>query len=117
MGPFHRATLDKRRPVLVLTREVMVGRMSTVTVVPVTGTVHGIATELLVGLRNGLAPESAVQCDQITSIPIGQLHEPGGGLCCHGAPDTWTSGRSAPTSGVSPTSGRARCSGPSSRWG
>ena len=80
MRPLHWATLDKRRPVLVLTREVMVGRMSTVTVAPVTSTVHGIATEVLVGLRNGLHQPSAVKCDQITSIPIGQLHEPCGFL-------------------------------------
>jgi mRNA interferase MazF len=56
MRPLHWATLDKRRPVLVLTREVMVG------------------------LRNGLLQPSAVKCDQITSIPIGQLHEPCGFL-------------------------------------
>ncbi len=80
MRPFHWATLDKRRPVLVLTREVMVGRMSTVTVAPVTSTVHGIASEVPVGRRNGLRQPSAVKCDQIMSIPIGQLHEPCGFL-------------------------------------
>ncbi len=80
MRPLHWATLDKRRPVLVLTREVMVGRMSTVTVAPVTSTCHGIATELPVGIRNGLSQQSVVKCDQITSIPIGQLHEPCGFL-------------------------------------
>lgn len=75
MRPPHWATLDKRRPVLVLTREVMVGRMSTVAVAPVTSTIHGIATEVAVGLRNGLLQPSVVKCDQITSIPTGQLHE------------------------------------------
>lgn len=75
MRPLHWATLDKRRPVLVLTREVMVGRMSTVTVAPVTRTSYGIATELPVGIRNGLPQQSVVKCDQITSISIGQLHE------------------------------------------
>ena len=80
MRPLHWATLDKRRPVLVLTREVMVGRMSTVTVAPVTSTVHGIATEVPVGRRNGLPQQSAVKCDQITSIPIDKLHEPCGFL-------------------------------------
>lgn len=54
MRLLHWATLDKRRPVLVLTREAMVGRMSTVTVAPVTSTVHGIATEVPVSLRNWL---------------------------------------------------------------
>ena len=75
MRPMHVATLDKRRPVLVLTRELMVGRMSTVTVAPITSTVHGIATEVRVGHRNGLEGESAVKCDQIVSIPTDQLHE------------------------------------------
>lgn len=75
MRPMHWATLDKRRPVLVLTRELMVGRMSTVTVAPITSTVHGIATEVPVGTRNGLPFASAVKCDQVQSIPIAHLHE------------------------------------------
>lgn len=76
----HVATLDKRRPVLVLTRGLMVGRMSTVTVAPITSTVHGIATEVRVGTRNGLEGDSAVKCDQIVSIPIDQLLEQCGWL-------------------------------------
>jgi mRNA interferase MazF len=66
--------------VLVLTRELMVGRMSTVTVAPITSTVHGIATEVPVGPRNGLDTDSAITCDQIVSIPIDQLHEQCGWL-------------------------------------
>ncbi|MCW2599842.1 MAG: hypothetical protein JWM02_1671 [Frankiales bacterium] len=80
MRPLHWATLDKRRPVLVLTREVMVGRMSTVTVAPVTSKVHGIATEVLVGAGNGLDQNSAIKCDQIMTIPFGQLQEQCGWL-------------------------------------
>jgi len=76
----HVAILDKRRPVLVLTRGLMVGRMSTVTVAPITSTVHGIATEVRVGTRNGLEGDSAVKCDQIVSIPVDQLHEQCGWL-------------------------------------
>lgn len=75
MRPLHWATLDKRRPVLLLTREIMVGRMSTVTVAPITSTVHGIATEVLVGTQNGLDQASAIKCDQIMSIPFQQLHD------------------------------------------
>ena len=80
MRPLHWASLDKRRPVLVLTRELMVGRMSTVTVAPITSTVHGIATELEVGPANGLDQTCAVKCDQITSIPTDRLHEQCGWL-------------------------------------
>ena len=75
MRPIHRAMLDKRRPVLVLTREITVGRMSTVTVAPIMSTVHEIAIEILVGRPNGLAQDSAIKCDQIVSIPVDQLHE------------------------------------------
>lgn len=80
MRPICWATLDKRRLVLVLTRDVMVGRMSTVTVAPITRTVHGIATEVPVGARNGLEHGCAVKCDQLVTIPFGQLHEQCGWL-------------------------------------
>jgi mRNA interferase MazF len=75
MRPIHWAMLDKRRPALVLTRELMVGRMSTVTVAPITSTVHGIATEVAVGRCNGLPSDGAVKCDQVVSIPLDRLHE------------------------------------------
>ena len=75
MRPIHWATLDKRRPALVLTRGLMVGRMSTVTVAPISSTIHDIATEVRVGPGNGLGEESAVKCDQIVSISIDRLHE------------------------------------------
>ena len=58
-----------------LTRELMVGRMSTVTVAPITSTIHGIATEVVVGRRNGLEHDCAVKCDQIVTIPLDRLHE------------------------------------------
>lgn len=53
----------------------MVGRMPTVTVAPITSTIHGIATEVPVGRRNGLEQDCAVKCDQIVSIAIDRLHE------------------------------------------
>ncbi len=73
MRPICWVTLDKRRPALVLTRGLMVGRMSTVTVAPITSTIHGIATEVLVGRRNGLEQECAVKCDQIVSVVVDRL--------------------------------------------
>ncbi len=70
MRPLHWATLDKRRPVLLLTREIMVGRMSTVTVAPVTSTIHGIATEVLVGTQNGLDQASGDQVRSVNEHPF-----------------------------------------------
>ena len=74
------ATLDKRRPVLVLTRDLTVGRMSTVMVAPITSTIHGTATEVRVGTANGLLRASAIKCDQVASIRYTQLHEQCGWL-------------------------------------
>lgn len=80
MRAIHRASLDKGRPVLVLTRGLMIGRMSTVTVAPITSTIHGIATEVLVGRHNGLEQDCAIKCDQIVTIPLDRLGEQCGWL-------------------------------------
>lgn len=68
MRPIHTARMDKTRPVLVLTREGVRSRMSSVTVAPITSRVRGLATELAVGPRNGLEKPSVVSCDTITTI-------------------------------------------------
>ena len=70
MRPIHTASLDKTRPVLVLTREVVRPHLNTVTVAPITTTIRGLSTELPVGRRNGLGQESVVACDHITTIPV-----------------------------------------------
>ena len=58
----------------------MVGRLSTVTIAPITSTIHGIATEVPVGRRNGLDQDSAVKCDQILTIELDRLGEQCGWL-------------------------------------
>ena len=83
MRPIHIAHLDKARPVLVLTRELVRPHLNTVTVAPITTTVRGLSTEVTVDAENGLAWASVVSCDNITTIPshalgpqIGVLLEP-----------------------------------------
>ncbi len=46
--------LDKTRPALVLTREPARAAMSTVTVAPITTTVRGLTSEVVVGRENDL---------------------------------------------------------------
>jgi len=75
MRPIHVARLDKARPVLVLTREIVRPHMGTVTVAPITTTVRGLSTEVPVGAENGLAGPSAVACDHVTTIPADALGE------------------------------------------
>jgi len=75
MRPIHVAQLDKARPVLILTRELVRPHLATVTVAPITTTVRGLSTEVPVDASNGLAGPSVVSCDNITTIPIGALGE------------------------------------------
>lgn len=75
MRPIHAAVLDKTRPVLVLTRELVRPHLTTVTVAPITSTIRGLSTEVPVDAANGLAQRSVVSCDNITTIPVTALGE------------------------------------------
>jgi mRNA interferase MazF len=54
---------DKRRPVLVLTRDPMGRLLRSVICVPVTTTVRGLATEVPLGAGEGLRTESVANFD------------------------------------------------------
>lgn len=71
--PIHVATLDKDRPVLVLTRSSVRPKLNSVTVAPITTTVRGIPVEVEVGPDNGLRHRCAVNLDNIRTIPTSQL--------------------------------------------
>ena len=73
MRAIHVAHLDKARPVLVLTRELVRPHLRTVTVAPITTTVRGLSTEVPVDADNGLTLASVVSCDNITTIPADAL--------------------------------------------
>lgn len=73
MRPICLAQLDKVRPVLVLTREVVRPHLSRVTVAPITTTIRGLSTEVSVGPANGLDQDSVVSCDNIVTIPAGAV--------------------------------------------
>jgi mRNA interferase MazF len=75
MRPIHIAHLDKSRPVLILTRELVRPHLATVTIAPITTTVRGLSTEVRVDAVNGLAGPSAVSCDNITTIPTNAVGE------------------------------------------
>jgi len=75
MRPIVVASLDKRRPVVVLTRELVRPHLRRVTVAPITSTVRGLSTEVPVGKRNGLEQESVVSCDDVTTIEVESLGE------------------------------------------
>ena len=70
MRPIHLAQLDKERPVLILTREAVRPHLARVTVAPITTTIRGLSTEIVVGTRNGLDRESVVSCDSLVTVPV-----------------------------------------------
>jgi mRNA interferase MazF len=90
MRPIHLARIDKVRPVLVLTREVIRPHLRNVTVAAITSTIRGISSELPVGLDNGLHRACVVSCDNIHTIPVAQLLQPIGYLLPHQEPQLTT---------------------------
>ncbi|OHV04013.1 type II toxin-antitoxin system PemK/MazF family toxin [Mycobacterium talmoniae] len=87
MRPIHVAQLDKHRPVLILTRELVRPYLARVTVAPITATIRGLSTEVPVGPANGLDKPSVVSCDNIVTIPVESLSRHIGYLLPEQEPD------------------------------
>jgi mRNA interferase MazF len=64
---------DKRRPVVVLTRQEVIGLLHTVTVAPITSAIRGAPSEVLVGVTEGLKHESAVNLDHVQTVEQARL--------------------------------------------
>jgi mRNA interferase MazF len=64
---------DKLRPVVVLSRSEVIGLLHTVMVAPVTSTVRGAPSEVLVGVDEGLKHESAVNLDHVQTVERSRL--------------------------------------------
>jgi mRNA interferase MazF len=67
--PIHLVRLDKVRPALLLTRELVRPYMARVTIAPITSTARGLSTEVAVGPANGLDVPCIVSCDNIVTVP------------------------------------------------
>ena len=65
--------VDKTRPALVLTREPTRFVMSKVTIAPITSTIKGLSSEVILDARNGLDHEYAVSIDNTLTIPAAAL--------------------------------------------
>lgn len=86
MRPIHVAQLEKARPVLVLTREMVRPHLTSVTVAPITTVVRGLSTEVPVDRTNGLDGPAVVTCDNIRTIPVATLGRQIGALLDHQEP-------------------------------
>ena len=64
---------DKRRPVLVLTRDSAIGFLSSLTVAPITSTIRDIPSEILLTPEDGLPTRCAANMDNIQTVPKHRL--------------------------------------------
>jgi mRNA interferase MazF len=60
---------DKKRPVLVLTRESAISVLNSVTVAPITSTIRSIPTELLLTEQDGVPHTCAANFDNLQTVP------------------------------------------------
>lgn len=59
---------DKKRPVLVLTRDSVLGYLGEVTVAPITSTVREIPSEIALSRDDGMPRDCAVNCDHLQTV-------------------------------------------------
>jgi mRNA interferase MazF len=64
---------DKRRPVLVLTRQEVISLLHTVMVAPITSAIRGAPSEVMVGVGEGLKHDSAVNLDHVQTVDQARL--------------------------------------------
>lgn len=65
---------DKRRPVLVLSRQKAIRLLRTVLVAPITSSAHGAPSEVQVGIDEGLKHDSVINLDQVQTVDQQKLH-------------------------------------------
>ena len=64
---------DKRRPVLVLSRQEVISLLNTVMVAPITSTIRSAPSEVMVGTAEGLKTHSAVNLDHVQTVERARL--------------------------------------------
>lgn len=64
---------DKKRPVLVISRQSVIPLLRTVMVAPITSTIHGVPSEVRIGTKQGLKHESAVNLDHVQTVDRSRL--------------------------------------------
>lgn len=62
-------TPDKKRPVLILTRDSAITMLHSVTVAPITSTIRSIPTEVILTEADGLPTTCAVDFDNPQTVP------------------------------------------------
>ncbi len=64
---------DKRRPVLILTRDSVLQYLGEVTVAPITSTVRDIPSEVSLSKQDGMTKNCAINFDHIQTVSKGRI--------------------------------------------
>ena len=59
---------DKKRPVVILTRDSIVAYIGEVTVAPVTSSIRDIPSEVLLRKEDGMPGDCAINCDHLQTV-------------------------------------------------
>jgi mRNA interferase MazF len=66
---------DKRRPVLILTRNSAIAVLNSVTIAPITSTIRSIPTEIVLTEDDGMPNTCAANFDNIQTVPKSNVGE------------------------------------------
>ncbi len=64
---------DKKRPVLILTRDSVLEYLGEVTIAPITTTVRDIPSEVFLSKADGMPQDCAVNCDHLQTVSKGKI--------------------------------------------
>ena len=64
---------DKKRPVVILTRDSALDYLGEVTIAPITSTIRNIPTEVLLARGDGMPKDCAVNLDHVQTVSTGKI--------------------------------------------
>jgi mRNA interferase MazF len=64
---------DKKRPVVILSRQNVIPMLRTVLVAPITSTIFGVPSEVIVDTDHGLKHTSAINLDHVQTVDRSRL--------------------------------------------
>ena len=64
---------DKKRPVLILTRDSIIDYLGEVKIAPITSTIRDIPSETILSKQDGMPRECTVNCDHIQTVAKGKI--------------------------------------------
>lgn len=66
-------TPDKRRPVVILTRDAVLDYLGEVAVAPITSTIRDIPAEVALSRADGMPRDCAINCDHLQTVAKGKI--------------------------------------------